>query len=96
MTASLIPKTPSRIREETYEGWKNHPTWSVALFFDNDYPSYQAMIAHPHPFTRAAAKTFALRHWAKARREGFKINLSKVDWTEIADHWNRKGPKERF
>jgi len=87
MTASLIPKTQTR---ETYEGWTNPHTWSVALFFDNDYPSYQAMIAHPRPFTRATAKTFAIRHWAKARREGVKINLSKVDWTEIADHWNDK------
>jgi len=26
---------------ETYNGWRNYPTWAIALWIDNEYGSYK-------------------------------------------------------
>jgi hypothetical protein len=54
---------------ETYNGWKNYPTWNVALWLDNDEGLYNATRE-----TVSLALTYADNHpnvpglWMRSRR----------------------------
>jgi hypothetical protein len=82
-------------RDETYEGWKNHETWSVALFVDNDYPAYQAknaaLASHGGKFTAATVEKFIRSRFPYGARGSFTSSIyRKVHWNELAEHWNSR------
>jgi hypothetical protein len=95
-SAELRKRTKNVPRDETYEGWKNQETWNVNLFFANDYPAYQALLAYKRAFgkfTAKIAKGYVLRLFPRGLGRGntTKTGYRKVDWGEIAAGFNEMG-----
>ncbi|HSG62642.1 MAG TPA: hypothetical protein VLA24_14535 [Pseudomonadales bacterium] len=79
--------------EYGYNGWTNWDTWNVALWIDNDEPTYR----YRRRYCGAGA-------WNATRAESFcrevfpngtpdmdtpaEQSMESVDWQEIADNWN--------
>lgn len=71
---------------ETYNGWKNYPTWRVHLeMFDGmeiDYP------ISPEDLREMAEDAVEATSGEGFARDYALAFLSDVDWHEIADHLN--------
>jgi len=65
--------------EKGYQGWKNYPTWAVALWIDNDRDAYET----------AKATAFDVAHEAepesKMRKRWPKEKYSKTAIFNVAD-----------
>lgn len=87
----------------SYNGWTNYETWLVAVWLDNEEPSYHAV--------REAVRDSGPRNAAKAIRElveelvlppgngGLAHDLitgalSEVNWSEIAEHYAAEAEDE--
>lgn len=85
--------------DETYNGWKNYPTWSVHLWLDNEQGSQDYWIAEAvdaldtaeHPRYEIAD---ALKNYVRDECESDDASMASgllgyaldcVDWYEIAD-----------
>ena len=89
--------------DETYNGWKNYPTWSVSLLLSNDEPLYReafvrtASIIEREGGVPRAILADALKRWvtddlvpdlgASFAADLLGYALDCVDWYEIADAW---------
>jgi len=79
-----------------YNGWANYETWAVALWIDNEEPTYHYRCL----LARQAIDVYELSQTLKAWVERLAPDLgaslfsdllnaalSEVDWYEIAEHW---------
>jgi hypothetical protein len=80
--------------EDKYNGWNNWETWNVALWINNEEPTYKAMRSL-RPFTPQKARLFVSRVYPTGtpdmRSEGRKGRFPYykfVDWKEVADDFN--------
>jgi len=87
--------------DETYNGWKNYPTWAVNLWLSNDEGLYHEIselveIARSEENPRYAAgqeiKILVVDELAPDLGASFAADLlgyalDSVDWFEIADAW---------
>jgi hypothetical protein len=87
--------------DETYNGWKNYPTWAVNLWLENDEGLYNATLERAAFASNQADPTnglaSSLRYWvvdelAPDLGASFAADLlgyafGEVDWHEIADAW---------
>jgi hypothetical protein len=76
--------------EADYNGWTNEETWAVNIAVTQQQPLYQQIIEHPAPFTSKTARAFVERVFPQGLA-GFRVGPSsygKVNWEEIAGHWN--------
>lgn len=90
----------SWIRKSEYQGWKNYPTWAIALWMDNDRASYDqargmARAALEAKSEREAQLRLAdhLKGWWTDQEPDLGANvwsdlltsaLDEVNWDEIA------------
>ena len=87
--------------DETYNGWKNYPTWCVNLWLSNDEGLYrEALALTERGWVGLAPRTSvadAIRNWviddlspdlgASFAADLLGYALDSVDWFEIADAW---------
>ena len=84
----------------TYNGWKNRETWNVALWCDNEEAIYRDRIARG-PMDAKQTEEF-VREWfpngtpdMEQERDPYEHDEVKVNWQEIAEHWNSEFEEER-
>src|SRR5512143_642709 len=89
------------MQEEGYNGWKNYPTWNVALWLSNDRDLYDTTrdMIHRHatgewPVLRAAdaLATWVTEELAPDLGASFAADLmgwalEQVDWREIVENY---------
>lgn len=88
--------------DETYNGWKNYPTWNVNLWLNNDEGLYHQTLAMVSEIRNHAKlvrvetadmlKSFVCEELAPDLGASFAADLlgyalDQVDWFEIADAW---------
>lgn len=73
-------------KDEKYNGWTNYETWNIALWCDNDEPTYRTIL-------RMAERSTSVQAFAKAISEMFRVNnisdisrrdLHEVNYIEVA------------
>ncbi len=88
-------------KDETYNGWKNYPTWAVNLWLENDEPLYRETLTMAKFARRQADPSnglaSSLRYWvtdelapdlgATFAADLLRYAFGEVDWHEIADAW---------
>lgn len=64
--------------EETYNGWKNYPTWAVNLWLSNDEPLYREALER----TRDAVEnpTTTSEYWNAEETARFNVADMLKDW----------------
>lgn len=75
----------------SYNGWTNYETWSVALWVDNDEPTYRFKLRalrhlDPDEVTADVAESIA-RDLFPSGRTPDGADLDAVNWDEIAGGW---------
>ena len=85
--------------DNTYNGWKNYPTWNVNLWLSNDQSLYNetryrvgAMMDEGRAAVADAIKGFVVDDLAPDLGASFTADLlgyalDQVDWFEITDSW---------
>ncbi len=85
--------------DQTYQGWKNYPTWAVNLWLSNDEGLYHATVARVEAAKDEGRVEVAdtLKAWvtldlapdlgASFAADLLGYALDSVDWFEIADAW---------
>ena len=88
---------------ETYNGWKNYPTWAVNLWLSNDerlYDLTRQLVIDGYDESDPQSRVWiadALKGWvredltpdlsASFAADLLGFALDQVDWLEIADAW---------
>lgn len=87
------------IETETYQGWKNYPTWAVNLWLTNDEGIYSEMQHITAEFDEDEKSEFAeaIKNYvcedlcpdlgASFAQDLLGYALEQVDWYEIAEAW---------
>jgi hypothetical protein len=80
----------------TYNGWANRPTWTVALWIDSDCTKYFYWTEHARKLNRHQLEQELRDHFtdscnplideASVYADLLGWALSQVDWGEIAEH----------
>lgn len=82
-----------------YNGWTNWQTWQIPLWIDNEYALYQDKVQFlkrsvntMYPIDADTVKqfvcdTFAEIGWTSGTPDMDPGDMDKVDWVEIAEHW---------
>ena len=89
--------------DQTYNGWKNYPTWNVNLWLSNEEPLYRAAliaartVEGDETISRRLALADHYKAWVRDELapdlgSSFAADLlgyalDEVDWLEIADSW---------
>jgi hypothetical protein len=85
---------------ESYNGWKNYETWSVALFLDNDMDYYNYVCLVVKDLTSDdSTKCIAIKDFVETSvlnidkqniyvQQLLNASLSVVDWREILKHYS--------
>lgn len=75
--------------ENTYNGWTNWATWNMALWLDNDEPTYNLLRRARHS-DLADIQAFLADNsspFADGTPDMDPGDLSQVDWDEIREAW---------
>jgi hypothetical protein len=85
--------------DESYNGWRNYPTWAVNLWLSNDEGLYHetlAIVAGQHnPDNNETFRVNcadAIKRWVREDLTPDLGALDSVDWLEIADAWLEEVP----
>lgn len=86
--------------DETYNGWTNYETWSVALWLDNEPGTYEdaRQIVHAElddwragrdlrEYVESLPDVESVLSGATMAADLLGTALSEVSWTEIAEHY---------
>lgn len=76
---------------DNYQGWTNHATWAVALWVDNDEPTYK-LRRRCDLYTAERCETFVRKIISTEMlnnilRDITPKTLDDVDWEEICGAW---------
>ena len=63
---------------KTYNGWTNYETWAVALWLDNEEPSYRLTRDLTQTVWREAPQSQAVREWGWSRVEAAEHRLAEL------------------
>jgi hypothetical protein len=67
--------------EETYNGWKNYPTWAVNLWLSNDEPLYLAALEKTREaITRADDNATEHPYWTKEEGHRYSVADMLKEW----------------
>jgi hypothetical protein len=95
--------------DETYNGWKNYPTWAVNLWLSNDEELYNQTVEMAEAYANLdrpkieladSMKTWVRDELTPDLGASFVSDLlgwafDHVDWLEIASHWYDDAVNER-
>lgn len=71
-----------------YSGWTNDETWAVNQRFGETFAYFEEMgIKSPTSFRDCVEESFLNSKVTPLEREFIMMSLSRVDWNEIADHY---------
>lgn len=82
--------------ENTYNGWKNYETWNVALWLQNTYSYYEAMVEFMKDYKKTAPyKDFIQSAGLDTQKtdDGVKYFDAKLDYMELNDMMFEFSPK---
>ena len=79
----------------SYNGWSNYETWNVNLWIDNDEPMYrerQRWMRRRYKPIEADDVEMFVRDLMPDGTPDFDVvrDYAKVDWDEIASHWEEE------
>jgi hypothetical protein len=76
--------------DTTYQGWKNYPTWAVALWLDNEEPLYRERRERVAQVLADATEHVNVREgiWTVERAQRYLVADDLKDWVrdELAPH----------
>ena len=75
-----------------YNGWTNWETWQVPLWIDNDEGTYRTKREALRRYRSVGIDNISARHIAEGifpdgTPDMEPGDMDKVDWAEIAEHW---------
>lgn len=65
---------------ETYNGWKNYPTWAVNLWLSNEEPLYREALERTREIV--SAKESTSEYWTLAESHRFNTADMLKEWVE--------------
>jgi hypothetical protein len=77
--------------EKRYNGWKNHDTWNIALWFGNEEALYRMVARRPHPFTTQSARRLVMEVYPEGTPDMRQIpgrKYTNASFREIRDDFN--------
>jgi hypothetical protein len=78
-------------KDQRYNGWKNHDTWNIALWFGNEEALYRSVAEHQRPFTTQSARRLVMETFPEGTPDMRQLPGRKyagVSFAEIRDDFN--------
>ena len=88
---TTMVNSPTKMIDETYNGWTNYETWNVALYIQNEYPIYKMAYDYVKQCRRLnevvdytqLADVIAMNFGAKTADDVSWTDIRQLDTTEL-------------